>query len=83
MANLRDWTYKLLQLSGTEKPAFETKPTTLQVFLNQLLDSAIVGGIAGISAYIAAGPDTTLKVLGISFALTFLVKLKGYRRVSD
>lgn len=81
MASLKDWKFKLLQLSGSANQPCDTRPATLQIFLNQLLDSAIVGGIAGLSAYVAAGPDATLKVLGLAFGLTFLFKLKDYRGI--
>ena len=82
MANTQKWTYKLLQLTQTENKQVETKPTTLQIFLNQLLDSAIVGGIAGLSAYLAAGETASLQVIGIAFGLTFLFKLKDYRKIA-
>lgn len=55
----------------------------VEVLCNQLLDSAIVGGIAGFSAYVAAGGDATLKVFALAFGLTFLVKLKDYRGIKE
>jgi hypothetical protein len=82
MANAQKWTYKLLQLTQSSSKQTEAKPTTLQIFLNQLLDSAIVGGIAGLSAYLAAGDEATFKVLGLAFTLTFLFKLKDYRKIA-
>lgn len=83
MTDPKKWALKLLQLSGTTAKADETHPTTMQIFLNQLLDSVIVGGIAGFSAYVAVGPTAGLKVLAIAFGLAFLVKLKEYRKIGD
>jgi len=54
----------------------------LDVFLEQVTDSAIVGGIAGISAYVASGADSSLTVFLIAFGLTFLLKLKEYRKIT-
>lgn len=53
-----------------------------EVLCDQLLDSLIVGGITGVSAYIYAGQDASLKAAALSFLLTFLIKLKEYRKIS-
>lgn len=47
---------------------------------DQVLDSLIVGGITGISAYIYAGQEVSLKAAILSFLLTFLIKMKEYRK---
>ncbi len=54
----------------------------IDVFIEQLTDSLIVGGISGISAYLAAGENTGLNVLEIAFGLTFLLKMKEYRKIN-
>jgi hypothetical protein len=61
------------------------------LFLNQLLDSAIVGGISGISTLLTGSllldginlmvAKGSLAAAGVSFALAFLIKLKEYRRI--
>jgi hypothetical protein len=75
-------TLKILRIINI-KPSCKGKPSKLEIFCDQLLDSGIVGGIAGFSAYIAGGPDATLKVFAIAFGLTFLVKLKEYRGITE
>jgi hypothetical protein len=70
-----------MQLSGTTNSGNEEKPTTYQVFFNQILDSLIVGGIAGFSTYITAGDTAGFKVFGLAFAIAFLFKLKEYRKI--
>lgn len=81
MAKFNKWTRKVMQLSGTTNPGNEEKPTVYQVFFNQILDSLIVGGIAGFSTYIAAGDSAGFKVFGLAFAIAFLFKLKEYRKI--
>lgn len=61
-------------LGGEHKSRFD-------IFIEQLMDSGIVGGIAGVSAYLAAGENATLKCFLIAFGLTFLFKLKEYRKI--
>lgn len=72
----------MLKLSGTPKTACENQPTNWQLLFTQLLDSAIVGAIAGLSAYVAAGDDATFKAFGLAFAITFFIKLKDYRKIT-
>ena len=67
-------------MTGTVGAACE-KPSKIEIFINQVTDSLIVGGIAGFSAYVAVGDNATFKVFGIAFGLTFLVKLKEYRGI--
>ena len=52
------------------------------ILCDQILDSAIVAGITGISAYLYAGQDASFKAAGLSFLLMFLIKMKEYRKIS-
>ena len=52
------------------------------VLFDQILDSVIVAGITGVSAYIYAGQDASMKAANLSFALTFLIKMKEYRKIT-
>jgi hypothetical protein len=54
----------------------------INVVCDQILDSAIVGGITGISAYVYGGEDISLKAAVLSFLLTFLIKMKEYRKIT-
>jgi hypothetical protein len=78
----KQWQLSLLKLSGNAKTSCESQPTNWQLLATQLLDSVIVGAIAGLSAYIAAGDDATLKAFGLAFGITFLLKLKDYRKIA-
>jgi hypothetical protein len=66
----------------TEKATKEAV-SKMEIFCNQLVDSLIVGGIAGFSAFVASGEAATFKVFGLAFALTFLVKMKDYRGIKE
>lgn len=57
------------------------KSSKRSVLCDQIIDSVIVGGITGISAYIAAGGDASLKSAIVAFLLTFLIKMKEYRQI--
>jgi len=46
----------------------------------QLINSAIVGGIAGISA-LAASPEASFKVGLIAFGITALTEIRKYRKI--
>jgi len=52
------------------------------ILCDQILNSIIVAGITGISAYAYAGQDASMKAAILSFALTFLIKLKEYRKIT-
>jgi hypothetical protein len=52
------------------------------ILCDQILDSAIVAGITGISAYVYAGQAASWKAAALSFLLTFLIKMKEYRKIS-
>lgn len=57
------------------------KPIAWNVFLEQSINSIIVGGIAGISALAAADPGTGWRVALIAFGLTALTELRKYRNL--
>jgi hypothetical protein len=71
----------ILRVSGTTNCAYEQRQKFIDVLIEQIVDSAIVGGISGVSAYIAAGENASFKTFFIAFALMFLVKLKEYRKL--
>lgn len=70
-----------LHIVGSCRPADRKKSSKLGVLCDQIIDSLIVGGIAGISAYIAAGQDASIKSAVLAFILTFLIKMKEYRKI--
>lgn len=51
------------------------------VFLEQCINSLIVGAIAGLSALAVAGPDAGGKTALIAFAMTALTELRKYRGI--
>jgi hypothetical protein len=52
------------------------------VFCEQLINSAIIAGIAAISTLVATGEgETTGKAAGIAFGLTFLIELRKWRNL--
>jgi hypothetical protein len=63
------------------RPTVNSKASKIGTLCDQLLDSVIVSGITGVSTYIYAGGDASLKSAILSFLLTFLVKLKEYRKI--
>ena len=50
------------------------------VLIEQVINSAIVGGIAGLSA-LSASPEAGWKTAVIAFGLTFLIELRKYRKL--
>jgi hypothetical protein len=54
----------------------------VNIVCDQILDSVIVAGITGISAYIYAGQAASLKAAVLSFLLMFLIKMKEYRKIA-
>jgi hypothetical protein len=72
---------RILKFSTSNNASVTEKPSKIDVFIEQLIDSGIVGGIAGISSYVAGGADATLKIALLAFGLTFLYKLKEYRKL--
>lgn len=78
---LRKYHLKLLRLTTAVSNGNTVKPTKIEVFCEQLVDSIIIGGVSGLSAYVAAGENVAFKVFALAFGLAFLVKLKEYRRI--
>jgi hypothetical protein len=63
------------------KSADNAKSSKLNILRDQIIDSLIVGGIAGVSAYVSAGAEVSLKSAVLAFLLTFLIKMKEYRKI--
>ena len=57
-------------------------PSKIAVLCDQILDSFLVGGITGVSAYLSAGETASLKAACLAFLLTFLIKMKEYRKIT-
>lgn len=51
-----------------------------QIFIEQVLNSLIVGGIAGLSA-LSAGSEAGGKAALIAFSITALIELRKYRKL--
>jgi hypothetical protein len=71
---------RLRIIRSCESPA-NAKSSKIAILCDQIIDSVIVGGITGISAYIAAGEAASLKSAILAFLLTFLIKMKEYRKI--
>ena len=54
----------------------------INILCDQVLDSVIVAGITGVSAYVYAGQNASIKAMALSFLLMFLIKMKEYRKIS-
>ena len=67
------------RIAGGAPPARGNKRKWWDVLLEQLLNSAIVGGIAGLST-LASG-EASWKVALIAFGLTALIELRKYREL--
>lgn len=76
-------------LSGPKKITGEVKKTwkfSIEVLCNQLFDSAIVGGIAALSLAATHNgiiDQTHINTIVIMFGMTFLIKMKEYRKIDD
>lgn len=64
-------------------PNAESAKTPKSKFVDALIDSAIVGGIAGTSTYVAGGPDATIGAAFLAFVMAFLVKLRALRGIKS
>jgi hypothetical protein len=64
------------------RSAVHLKSGRFNILCDQVLDSVIVAGITAVSAYIYAGEDVSLKAAALSFLLTFLIKMKEYRKIT-
>jgi hypothetical protein len=58
------------------------KTSKLSILCDQIIDATIVGGITGLSAYVATGEEASLKSAALAFLLTFLIKMKEYRKIA-
>jgi hypothetical protein len=70
-----------LRIVNACRPGDASKSSKMEILCDQIIDSVIVGGITGISAYFAAGESASLKSAVLAFLLTFLIKMKEYRKV--
>ena len=59
----------------------KAKSSRISILCDQIIDSLIVGGITGVSAYVSAGAEVSLKSAALAFLLTFLIKMKEYRKI--
>jgi hypothetical protein len=57
------------------------KTSKMDILLNQIFDSLIVGGIVGISTYVSGGEHVSVGSAVFGFLLTFLIKMKEYRKI--
>ena len=67
-------------LTHSSKPP-RPKGIVWGILLEQVINATIVGGIAGIAALSAAGPDAGYKTALIAFGLTMLTELRKYRNL--
>lgn len=59
------------------------RKTRVEAACDQLVNSIIVGGISGVSAYAATGAEATgITTAILAGALTALIKLKEYRNIT-
>jgi len=79
--NLKDVILSFITLSGGTGDAVKKKRTKVDALIDQLINSAVVGGIAGISTYVTAGVDASVKSALLAGGLAFLIKLKEYRKI--
>ena len=61
-------------------PLPEPKPKWWETLIEQVVNSIIIGGIAGLSALIA-DPSVSWKVGLIAFGITALTELRKYRKL--
>jgi hypothetical protein len=57
------------------------KASKFDILCNQILDSIIVGAIAGVSTYVSGGDHVSVASVVFGFLLTFLIKMKEYRNI--
>ena len=70
-----------LHIINSCKSSNNAKSSRLNILCDQIIDALIVGGITGLSAYVVAGEDASLKSAALAFLLTFLIKMKEYRKI--
>lgn len=66
--------------SAPSLPPSEPKPKWWETLIEQVVNSIIIGGIAGLSALIA-DPSVSWKVGLIAFGITALTELRKYRKL--
>jgi len=72
---------RILQILGSINNCPKEKRTKTDVFIDQIIDSAIVAGITFFSSLTVTTPDMGWKPALVAGALTFLIKLKEYRNI--
>lgn len=83
MMNLKKPNIKLLRGIVNSTSCTDKKQSKLEILCNQILDSLIIGGIAGFSAYVSAGETAGFSSFGVAFGIAFLIKMKEYRKIKD
>lgn len=78
IANLLDCGLNIIRACIVSHDSTTSK---LDILINQVFDSTIVGGITGISAYISGGEHVSVASALLGFLLTFLIKMKEYRKI--
>lgn len=68
------------QMQSCPPPPIKASKT--ETLCENLLDSGVVGGIAWISQVVATQGDLSAVSFLIGFGLTFLIKLKEYRKIA-
>lgn len=71
----------VLHISSHVPKSSNKNRTRTDVLIDQIMDSAIVGGITFLSTLTVATPDVSVRPALIAGALTFLIKLKEYRGI--
>ena len=68
---------KLFFATAAEGPS--GKKVTVNLITEQLINSAIVAGIAGMATWTGMAPD--FMIMGKAFVITFLIELRKYRKL--
>jgi hypothetical protein len=72
---------KSLRIANRSVGTCDSGASKTEVLCNQIIDSLIVGGITGVSTYVAAGEVASMSSAVLAFSLTFLIKMKEYRNI--
>ncbi len=85
ISNLSKYINRATQ-TNTETTTTCKTPTKLEKICDQIVDSAIVGGITwlsvGATTAIQGNPVFSWEGFAFGFGLTFLIKMKEYRRIA-
>ena len=68
---------KIPTISGGANPSPKPKRPWYDILIEQLANSAIVGGIAGLSSLVSG--EVSWRVAAIAFGMTTLIELRKYR----